>query len=664
MPCHRGNGQHFAAQCFFQPLSHFFAAGQLCLGDGDDFRLFTQVPVMQFQLAADHPVIVQGIAAIGRQRLNQVDQHASPLDMPQEFVAQTNATMGAFDQARQIGQDKSPFPADQDQTEVRMLGRKWIVADFRLGAGKTAQQRRFAGIRQADQPGVGNDLQFQDDPAFLAKRAGLEFARGTVDGSGECLVASPASAAVSDVYFLIGFRQIAEDVPAVTVDDQGAGRHGDDDIAASFAVLFGPHAGTAILGAPVLAIDNVGQAIGAGHGADEDAAAVATVAAVRPAARYVLFAPEAQAAAAAVSTLDVQNHAIDEHACIIQALALRILLWIRPSRGPSGPRAAGGQPGHPKHEREPFPPEQVTHFEEHLLDACPCCGGRLRRNGPFACIVQQIDIARPPLTIEQHTSPEYWCARCQRAFKAAMPLAIDPGGLVGPQLTALIAYLKGACHASFSTVRTFLRDVVSVTISHSELSKVVGKVTAALDKPYDELLQALPDEATLNVDETGHKNNGERWWTWCFRAELYTLYRIDAHRNAEVLLATLGQEFAGILGCDYFSAYRRYMREGSIRLQFCLAHLVRDVKFLTTLPDARDRQYGERLRLALKELFAVFHQREQLSAAVFQARLQAARERVLDAGLRRVPTTRHGRNLAKRFRKHGEAAGSALLVQE
>ena len=35
-------------------------------------------------------------------------------------------------------------------------------------------------------------------------------------------------------------------------------------------------------------------------------------------------------------------------------------------------------------------------------------------------------------------------------------------------------------------------------------------------------------------------------------------------------------------------------------LQFCLAHLIRDVKYLTTLPDARDRAYGERLREALR----------------------------------------------------------------
>ena len=39
------------------------------------------------------------------------------------------------------------------------------------------------------------------------------------------------------------------------------------------------------------------------------------------------------------------------------------------------------------------------------------------------------------------------------------------------------------------------------------------------------------------------------------------------------VIAVLGAEFDGVLGCDYFSAYRRYRREFGVLLQFCLAHL-------------------------------------------------------------------------------------------
>jgi hypothetical protein len=59
-------------------------------------------------------------------------------------------------------------------------------------------------------------------------------------------------------------------------------------------------------------------------------------------------------------------------------------------------------------------------------------------------------------------------------------------------------------------------------LSRGQLAKVIGKVSQALEMPYEELLQRLPDEAALNVDETGHKENGLRMWTWCFRASLYT----------------------------------------------------------------------------------------------------------------------------------------------
>ena len=232
-------------------------------------------------------------------------------------------------------------------------------------------------------------------------------------------------------------------------------------------------------------------------------------------------------------------------------------------------------------------------------------------------------------------------------------MGIERGRLVGPKLTTLIAYLKGVCHASFSTIRKFIRDVVRLTISRSQLAVIIGKVPRALEQPYQELLDSLPDQKRLNVDETGHKQNGRAMWTWCFRAELYTLFKIDPTRSTDVLINVLGTEFDGVLGCDYFSSYRCYMRKFNVSVQFCLAHLIRDVKFLTTLPDARDRVYGERLREALRRLFAVIHGRGCLRAEVFQIQLELARAEVLRCGMTDVPATRHSRNMAKRFEKHG-----------
>jgi transposase len=320
-----------------------------------------------------------------------------------------------------------------------------------------------------------------------------------------------------------------------------------------------------------------------------------------------------------------------------------------------GKRALGGQPGHPAQFRALLPEDMVNGgIVTHLPEICPDCGHGLQVLGHGLPPVQQIDIEPVPLRVVEHRSEAAWCPHCGEVHYGALPSGIERGGLVGPRLTTLIAYLKGACHASYSTIRHFVRDVLGVTLSRGLLAKVINKVSAALDEPYETLLTNLPLQARLNVDETGHRERGQPWWTWCFRASLYTLFKIAPTRSADVLVEVLGTEFEGVLGCDYFSAYRKYMRECDIVVQFCLAHLIRDVKFLTTLPDLRDRTFGEQLREALRELFGLIHRRENLQPLFFQIRLEAARDRILELA-RAAPPTRHSQNLAERFAKHGQA---------
>jgi transposase len=318
-------------------------------------------------------------------------------------------------------------------------------------------------------------------------------------------------------------------------------------------------------------------------------------------------------------------------------------------------RKRGGQPGHEQHLRSPFPPEAVNEFVPYTLDCCPDCGGSLQLSRRPPDVLQQVEIPSTPTIVTEHQGLAYWCPHCRKFHYAPLPESVVKAGLFGPRLTALVAFMKGVCHASFSTIRKFLRDVVRVDISRSYLAKLIAKVSASLAASYAELFERLPGEAVLNIDETGHKEYHEKFWTWCFRAQLYTVFHIDKSRGSKVLVEVLGTEFNGVLGCDYFSAYRKYMREFGVLVQFCMAHLIRDVKFLLTLPGREDRAYGQRVRDALRELFAVIHRREKLTAAGFQKALQAARDQVLKVATSRVPATRHSQNLAKRFRQHGEA---------
>jgi transposase len=330
---------------------------------------------------------------------------------------------------------------------------------------------------------------------------------------------------------------------------------------------------------------------------------------------------------------------------------------VKPPKPPGpkgGKRPIGGQPGHPRHQREPFTPDQIDRVVKHDLKQCPDCGGPVRPAAAPARVLQQAELIERPVEIVEHQAGAYQCVRCGKIHHAPMPPQVEQSGLIGPGLTALVAYLKGVCHASFSTIRKFFRDVLKLAVSRGQLVKLINKATGAMDFAYEQLRTCLPDEKRLNVDETGHKDKGQAYWTWCFRAELYTLFKIDPSRGSQVLIEMLGREFAGVLGCDYFSAYRKYMGDFDVAVQFCLAHLIRDVKFLTTLPDQATRNYGQRVLEGLRGLFHVIHRREQMDPACFGRALGKARDELMATG-QRAPQTREAQNLAKRFRLHGTA---------
>ena len=326
----------------------------------------------------------------------------------------------------------------------------------------------------------------------------------------------------------------------------------------------------------------------------------------------------------------------------------------KPAPSKKTKRKIGGQPGHAKHERPPFSREEIDEVRQYRLKRCPDCGGAVSTRAKGARVVQQVEILERPIEIVEHRAGGCWCRRCRKLVFAPLPAAVQKGGLLGPRLTALVGYLKGVCHASFSTIRRYFRDVLHIPISRGQLAKVIGKVSAALGPAYDALRARLPAERRLNVDETGHKNNGRPHWTWCFRAELYTLFKIDPSRGSNVLIDMLGEEFKGVLGCDYFSAYRKYMRQFGVDVQFCLAHLIREVKFLMGLPHQRTRVYAERLLRALRRLFRVIHRRDTMTPRGFSRALEKARVDVMNAAIW-APRGSPAQNLARRFRLHGEA---------
>ena len=335
----------------------------------------------------------------------------------------------------------------------------------------------------------------------------------------------------------------------------------------------------------------------------------------------------------------------------------------KPSR--SGKRRKiGGQPGHPKHEHPAFTSAPIDRHILHELARCPVDASHpLRPVAGQQKTLQQVELVAQPFVVTEHVAPGYWCEGCRQYHYAAFPPEVLAGGLCGPRLTSLVSYFKGKLHGSYSGIRDFFTDVLGLKVSRGYLAKLLQKAARAFAGPCAELMGLLPQQPGLNIDETGHKENGARYWTWCFRAKAFIVFKIDPSRGSDVLMDILGQNFAGILGADFWGAYRKYARQCGVLIQFCLAHLVREVKYLCEFPEPSVQPYGRVLLAELKELFSTLHRRAELSQKAFALALALAEAKIWEAALdpvlhpRRYP---HGRvhrlieNLANRFYHHGE----------
>jgi len=327
-------------------------------------------------------------------------------------------------------------------------------------------------------------------------------------------------------------------------------------------------------------------------------------------------------------------------------------------------RKIGGQPGHDRHERPLFSEGEVDKFHPYILTSCPDCHGEVSIIDGKPRIIQQVELIEVPLIREEHRSYPVWCPKCNKIHYMPFPPEVYKEGLFKERLTSLVAYMKNVCHASFSTIRKYIRDVLGEKVSRGYLRKVIEKVSLCLEAPYNELLDRLPLETIVNVDETGHKENGDKFWTWVFKAELYVLFKIDKSRGSKVLIDVLGKDFNGVLGCDYFSAYRKYMKDFNVSIQFCIAHLIRDIRFLTTLTDTETKAYGQKLLDEVRNMFKVIHDRDNMIPKDFTNALEKAKERITTTALQNVPSRlnkdgkeekREAKNMANRFRKHGKA---------
>jgi len=320
----------------------------------------------------------------------------------------------------------------------------------------------------------------------------------------------------------------------------------------------------------------------------------------------------------------------------------------------NGPGKQGGQRGHRGVNRTPFGPDQIDRIQElHPVGGCPH-GHDVRLEAISEPKIQQVvKLREDPIEIIEYRRYGCRCPICAEVVWAELPPGVVEGQLFDWRLQALIAYMKGALHASYSNLQAFCRDVLGIEVARSHLCNTIARVNEALAAPHEELQEHIPTEPVLNIDESGWKDRGVKYWIWIFCTPLITFFHIAKSRGAKVLEEILGDTYGGTIVSDFLSTYISY---ANLLQQFCLAHLIRDIKFLTTLPGAIDKRFGRLLLIAFKRLFHCWHLRKKIPKDRFDRIMFRIKDRVLSLAAQYACGERSkSRTLARRLVKHGDA---------
>ena len=324
----------------------------------------------------------------------------------------------------------------------------------------------------------------------------------------------------------------------------------------------------------------------------------------------------------------------------------------REQRG-KGKGKRGGQQGRQGVNRIAFPPEDVDKVEKLSIGSCPDCDVGLVPCEDTPALVQQVvELREKPIHVTEFYRAAGRCPSCGDTSYASLPEGVIEGQLFGPRLQSLIGYMKGNLGASYSELAQFCEDVLSVKVSTGHLANVIKRVSEALKAPYEELQSILPQQAALNVDETGWHDLGKKFWVWLFCNSTLAYFTIQASRGSKVLRKVLGETFDGALISDFYSAYVCY---ANALQQFCLAHLIRDIKFLTTLPDQQTKEFGEQVLKYFKKLFELWHERDRWPAEVFQQKVKRLQRKLFTYLHSDAVPVGKATTLKKRLVKHWEA---------
>jgi transposase len=307
--------------------------------------------------------------------------------------------------------------------------------------------------------------------------------------------------------------------------------------------------------------------------------------------------------------IEEQNERIEEQQERIEELETRLRKYENPHTPPSKRRSAtgespteqdddlrtdGGTPGREDgHEPEwrsvADPDEEI----EVTCECCPECGEHFDESeGVSPRLVEEIPDPQPA-EITQYNRHHYECDSCGTQTVASHPDCPDEGQF-GVNVIAQAALSRYDHRLPYRKVGDRFEQLHGLELSGASAWHATERAARAGRCEFEQIRRQIQTAEVVHIDETGVKRDGEQAWIWTFRTDEHTLYAVRESRGHDVPAEVLGEDFAGTVVCDGWTAYPAF----SSNLQRCWAHILREAEEV-----AADHDEAEPIYRYLKQMF-------------------------------------------------------------
>jgi len=295
-----------------------------------------------------------------------------------------------------------------------------------------------------------------------------------------------------------------------------------------------------------------------------------------------------------------------------------------PKREASG-KKQGGQQGHAGKGRKLVAPGRVSRVVVSKPITCQGCGALLLGEDPHPQRHQVSELPRLEPEIIEYQVHRLACGVCGMPNQAAWPEEM-PRGSFGERVQALIGSLGGRFGVSQRDMQALLETVFHVEIGLGSLPAQEKRLSQALEHPVQAAQAYVQQQAVVNLDETSWHEQDRNGWLWVGTTPTVTVFRLGQGRGAHDCQQVVGQDYAGIVGSDRYSAYTWLEPQ---RRQVCWAYLKRDFQAWVERGGA-SKTVGRLLLLEVKRFFGLWYRVRDgtLSRIDFQVAMHPIRKEV------------------------------------